>query len=296
VSRVDTRGLARSKYGEVEEPGRVIVPGQRALHAMAEAVQRARELTESNDAPLVASPPCADSPSTEVSAPEARMPVFEDGQHESEPTSVPTAGGGEPTQVTRQPRPEPTRLYPPAPPPAVGRPEALPAPEPRPAPPRRPRPATSPLRWAVVAVGAVVIILSVVVIVLNTKSHSPAVSSTPTVTTARPSSSGTAPTRPSSGPVAKVPAAPGSAKAPELISLAPAQGSAGQTVTVSGSNLFSGDGYVQASFDTQAAPTSCSSQTTCTVVVPMLSGFPRDVQVTVTTETGTSNAMTFYYG
>jgi len=66
-------------------------------------------------------------------------------------------------------------------------------------------------------------------------------------------------------------------------------------VVVSGANFFSTDGLVEASFAGQAAPTTCPSQTSCTVVVPDLSGPPREVQVTITTQYGTSNALSFYY-
>jgi len=66
-------------------------------------------------------------------------------------------------------------------------------------------------------------------------------------------------------------------------------------VVISGVNLFSADGLIQVFFGTQNAPISCPSQSSCTVVVPDLSGSPRTLQVTVSTESGTSNAVSFYY-
>ncbi len=105
------------------------------------------------------------------------------------------------------------------------------------------------------------------------------------------------------GPAQPIPS-PGSVQAPtasagnspQLTSLAPPNGSAGQTVVVTGMNLFSPDGRVQAFFSGQEAPTSCTSETSCTVTVPDLPGPQRDVPVTIVTEAGTSNAIFFSYG
>lgn len=79
---------------------------------------------------------------------------------------------------------------------------------------------------------------------------------------------------------------------PTIVSLTPSSGAAGQRVQISGSNLFSPDGQVLAHFGGQVAPTSCSSQTTCSAVAPAGAG---RVQVTVTTAAGTSNPVWFSY-
>jgi IPT/TIG domain len=109
----------------------------------------------------------------------------------------------------------------------------------------------------------------------------PTRSSTPPPTTPTPSST------PSGG---------GGSGSPQLESLSPALGTPGQVITASGGNFFSGaDGRILAYFGSQEAPTSCPTQSTCTVTVPTLSGPPGDVPVTVTTDGGTSNALTFTY-
>ena len=79
---------------------------------------------------------------------------------------------------------------------------------------------------------------------------------------------------------------------PVIVSLTPSSGPAGQSVQIGGSNLFSTDGQVLAHFGGQVAPTSCSSQTSCSAVAPPGSG---RVEVTVTTAAGTSNAVWFSY-
>jgi hypothetical protein len=66
-------------------------------------------------------------------------------------------------------------------------------------------------------------------------------------------------------------------------------------VTVSGTDFLSADGEIVAHFGGQAAATSCPSQTLCLVTVPPLSGSPRVVTVSITTEAGTSRTLTFDY-
>ncbi|HWC39254.1 MAG TPA: IPT/TIG domain-containing protein [Acidimicrobiales bacterium] len=83
---------------------------------------------------------------------------------------------------------------------------------------------------------------------------------------------------------------------PELSSITPAQGTAGQTVVVSGTNLKSSDGQVLARFNGQPAGTSCPAPTSCTLTVPAISGAPSSVTITVTTAAGTSNSLAFSYG
>jgi hypothetical protein len=82
---------------------------------------------------------------------------------------------------------------------------------------------------------------------------------------------------------------------PELSSISPASGAAGQVVVVSGANLMSADAHILARFNGADAPTRCQTQTSCTVTVPSLGPVPPNVTVTVTTVSGTSNALTFLY-
>ena len=64
---------------------------------------------------------------------------------------------------------------------------------------------------------------------------------------------------------------------------------------MSGTDLLSADGEIVAHFGGQAAATSCPSQTMCLVTVPPLSGSPRSVPVSITTDAGTSRTLTFDY-
>lgn len=83
--------------------------------------------------------------------------------------------------------------------------------------------------------------------------------------------------------------------APVITSLTPAQASVGQTVVIAGSNLVSADGQVLAHFGGVTAPTSCQSASSCTATVPSPSGPTPRVPVTVSTQAGTSNPLTFTY-
>jgi hypothetical protein len=64
---------------------------------------------------------------------------------------------------------------------------------------------------------------------------------------------------------------------------------------VHGANLFSSNGLVLARFDGQPTRTRCATQSSCTVVVPPLPGSPAQAQVTITTASGISNALTFTF-
>lgn len=86
----------------------------------------------------------------------------------------------------------------------------------------------------------------------------------------------------------------GTPGAPRLTSIQPASGAAGQTVTVTGSGLYSSSGEITAYVAGSPAPTSCSSQTTCTVTIPDL-GPPRRTTLVVETASGSSNAVGFRY-
>jgi hypothetical protein len=79
-----------------------------------------------------------------------------------------------------------------------------------------------------------------------------------------------------------------------IASLSPANGAAGQGIQVAGSNFLSSSGQIVASFNGQVTATSCPAQNTCTVTVPPMSG-SQSAQVTITTASGTSNAVTFTY-
>jgi hypothetical protein len=83
--------------------------------------------------------------------------------------------------------------------------------------------------------------------------------------------------------------------APTLASVAPAQGSAGTVLLVHGTNFFSPNGLVLAHVGGFPARTVCPAQDVCKVTVPDLAGSRSAVTVTITTEAGTSNAMSFQY-
>jgi hypothetical protein len=89
-----------------------------------------------------------------------------------------------------------------------------------------------------------------------------------------------------------IPATPGGS--PVISSLTPSSGSAGQSLQVVGANFLSSSGQIVATFNGQVAPTSCPAENACTVTVPPSPG-EATVQVTITTASGTSNAVTFRY-
>jgi IPT/TIG domain len=100
-----------------------------------------------------------------------------------------------------------------------------------------------------------------------------------------------------SAPSAPPPSIPAGRDAvPVLSSLSPSMGVAGQSLVISGANFISADGVVQARFGGQLAPTDCRVQTSCTVTVPAMTTSPTSVPVTITTDGGTSNALTFIFG
>ncbi|MGH8979943.1 MAG: IPT/TIG domain-containing protein [Acidimicrobiales bacterium] len=80
-----------------------------------------------------------------------------------------------------------------------------------------------------------------------------------------------------------------------LSTVAPDAGAAGQTVVATGHGLYSADGIITATVGGETAPTSCSSETSCTITVPDLGPTPKQVTVTITTAAGMSNAVTFRY-
>jgi hypothetical protein len=82
---------------------------------------------------------------------------------------------------------------------------------------------------------------------------------------------------------------------PQLLSVSPSGGAAGTVVVVRGANFFSPNGLVLARFDGHPAPTDCPSQRSCTVTVPTIVAAPSTVSLTITTASGTSNALRFLY-
>jgi IPT/TIG domain len=92
---------------------------------------------------------------------------------------------------------------------------------------------------------------------------------------------------------AAVPVAPGSP--PQIASIDPASGSAGQNIAVTGSGFLSSDGHIVATFNGQVTATSCPSQNACTVTVPAPVPGESSAQVVITTGSGASNPATFSY-
>lgn len=82
---------------------------------------------------------------------------------------------------------------------------------------------------------------------------------------------------------------------PRLLSISPSAGDAGQGLTVSGIDLYSPDGLIQASLGGVDAPIRCVTQTSCVVTVPMGLVSARSLPLTIETEAGTSNALAFSY-
>lgn len=163
------------------------------------------------------------------------------------------------------------------------------------------------LRSSVVIVGGLVLVLGAVLVGLHvsgssasrptsvagqaTQPRSTTLSQGPSTPATRPP--GTNVTSPTPPPVV---ASPGPVDAPQLASVVPETGRAGQVVTVSGTNLFSPDARVQAFLGGQPALTRCPTQTSCAVTVLALAGSPTTVPLTIETEAGTSNALSFSYG
>jgi IPT/TIG domain len=88
-----------------------------------------------------------------------------------------------------------------------------------------------------------------------------------------------------------------SGPAPLVVTVSPSSGVAGQTVVLSGSRLFSADGVISVTFGTVQAPVRCPTETTCDVTVPTLetAGHPSTVEIVLSTQSGSSNAVAFTY-
>jgi IPT/TIG domain len=153
-------------------------------------------------------------------------------------------------------------------------------------------------RWlirSVALVAALVVAAAIALIVSESDSPPPpspsATRSSAPHTPSRAARNGGAPRSTStSTPTTIVPAAGGP---PEISSMSPASGSAGQAIVVAGANFLSSSGQIVATFDGQVAPTSCPAQNTCDVTVP--ASMSPSAQVVITTPGGASNALTFTY-
>ncbi|HEV2362153.1 MAG TPA: hypothetical protein VGS21_10665 [Acidimicrobiales bacterium] len=122
----------------------------------------------------------------------------------------------------------------------------------------------------------------------------PATTTTP-VTTTTPPTTTSVPATTTTGPSGTTTTIAGGG-GPEISSVTPGSGSADQVVTVVGAGFYSpGGGEVLAQFDGQSTRTDCPSQSTCQVTVPDLGKKSRDVTLTITTNSGTSNGFTFGY-
>jgi hypothetical protein len=80
-----------------------------------------------------------------------------------------------------------------------------------------------------------------------------------------------------------------------LTALEPASGAPGQIIVITGSDLLSPSGQITAQFGIETTLVACPQQTSCIVMVPPDGAFVSSVPVTVTTDAGTSNALTFSY-
>ena len=83
---------------------------------------------------------------------------------------------------------------------------------------------------------------------------------------------------------------------PVLATVEPSSGAAGQVVVITGSDFISPSGQISAHFGTQVTTIVCPEQTSCLVAVPPAVGTGASAPLTVTTDGGTSNPLTFTYG
>lgn len=88
-------------------------------------------------------------------------------------------------------------------------------------------------------------------------------------------------------------AAPGGA--PVLAALDPPVGTPGQSVVVTGSGFMSQSGHITAEVGGVTAWVSCPDQTTCILTMPPTAATTPGAPVVITTDSGTSNPLTFQY-
>jgi IPT/TIG domain len=193
---------------------------------------------------------------------------------------------------------------PPGPPTAP--PAAPAAPERAPSDGRSPHPWRQPDRWLVtcIAVVATLLVVAAAGLAASLDSVPRTLNSSPpghasggraaTTVPVHPHGVG-APSTPSTTSIEPSSAPPATTGGPPVISaLEPASGAPGQGIEVAGANFVSSNGQILATFNGQIAPTSCPAQNACTVTVPPSAGGPT-AQVTISTASGTSNAVTFTY-
>jgi hypothetical protein len=66
-------------------------------------------------------------------------------------------------------------------------------------------------------------------------------------------------------------------------------------LVINGSDLLSPSGTISAQFGAQTTTIACPQSTSCLIEVPSTDGTAGSVTVTVTTDGGTSNPLTFTY-
>ena len=255
--------MSRSESEERTGDPRPVSPGAKALGAMETAARRARESRDVDTAHDRRTPTGFD-PTTEWSAPEATDPR-----------------ASAPSDAEMQPRERAISKVPPE-------------------------------RWLAVAVGvaALLVVIAAVALVVSLSTSGPSpghVAAGHTGTTTHAGATGNGAARGAGANSSGAPSVPQSTTstppslgtpggAPVISSLSPSSGSSGQTLQVAGSNFLSSDGQIVATFAGQVAPTSCPSQTMCSVTVPPSAAPPGPVPVSITTSAGTSNTVTFTYG
>lgn len=82
---------------------------------------------------------------------------------------------------------------------------------------------------------------------------------------------------------------------PVLAGLQPATGSPGQTLHLTGRNLFSASGQIEVTVGGRPARVRCPSEHSCLVTVPSLGGHPRTATLVLHTSGGQSNTVSFTY-
>jgi hypothetical protein len=261
-------------------------PHQHALEAMASAARRAREgvvppgptparptpARPSHPAPVAhASPPIAGRP------PPRRISGWSEAKHPAQPTedlegllrAVPIDSQREGPRPDRRPQTTVEGL--------VRSPQSQ---------------SEQRLLVAVFVTAALVAVAAIILVVIAATRHQPSTTTPPAAATgstthhhsaAKAASSTTLPT-------------PTPGAAPIISSLSPSSGAAGQAITILGANFMSPSGHISARVGTRLASIACPQQSTCTLTVPPPDpGTTGSVSVTVTTDSGTSNAVSFSY-
>jgi len=81
-----------------------------------------------------------------------------------------------------------------------------------------------------------------------------------------------------------------------LTALEPSSGAPGQILVITGTNFVSPSGQISAHFGAEVTTIACPEPNGCLVAVPPEGGTTAATPVTVTTDGGTSNPLTFTYG